>query len=205
MSNSFLSQLKWRFATKEFDSSRHVPETELNQILEAIRLAPSSQGLQLFHVVVVGDQELKKKLAVAARNQNQVAQASQVLVFCLRLDGEARVPNYLQLLREVGVSEDKLSKVETSVRASLAKRRGEVYREWVARQTYIALGFALAACAELAIDSCPMEGFDPDQVDAVLSLPPHLQSVLLLPIGYRASEPSRPKVRYSAAEQFTRI
>ena len=31
---------------------------------------------------------------------------------------------------------------------------------WSARQAYLALGFALAACAELQIDSCPMEGFE---------------------------------------------
>lgn len=204
MSNSFLSQLNWRFATKEFDPSRFVSESELQKILEAIRLTPTSQGLQLFHVVVVGDQELKKQLAMVARNQEQVSQASHVLVFCNRLDGEARVPNYLQSLREVGVAEERLSKIEASVRASLAKRQGQVYWEWVSRQTYIALGFALAACAELGIDSCPMEGFEPDEVDKVLNLPPHLKSVLLMPIGYRAKEPSRPKVRYSVAEQFTR-
>ena len=57
---------------------------------------------------------------------------------------------------------------------------------WSAKQTYIAHGFALAACAELEIDSCAMEGFDPNALDAILGLPATQKSVVMLPIGYRA-------------------
>lgn len=42
---------------------------------------------------------------------------------------------------------------------------------WTARQTYIAHGFALAACTELQIDSCPMEGFDANAIERILELP----------------------------------
>ncbi len=57
---------------------------------------------------------------------------------------------------------------------------------WSTRQAYIAHGFALAACAELEIDSCAMEGADFDAVGNILGLPATQKAVVMLPIGYRA-------------------
>ena len=55
--------------------------------------------------------------------------------------------------------------------------------EWAKHQTYIALGFALAAAAELKIASCPMEGFSPDGVASVLNLSPSLIPTAVIAIG----------------------
>lgn len=77
---------------------------------------------------------------------------------------------------------------------------------WSAKQAYIAQGFALAALAELEIDSCPMEGFDPSVVDNILGLPESQKSVVILPIGYRAADESpRPKSRFTKESLFTTI
>jgi nitroreductase len=77
---------------------------------------------------------------------------------------------------------------------------------WSAKQAYIAQGFALAACAELEIDSCPMEGFDPVAVAQILGVPDHETVVVMLPIGYRAADESpRPKSRFSRDSLFTEI
>jgi nitroreductase len=55
-----------------------------------------------------------------------------------------------------------------------------------ARQAYIAVGFAMLAAAEQEVDSTPMEGFDPEAVDAILGLKERgLRSVVLMPLGYR--------------------
>ncbi len=51
------------------------------------------------------------------------------------------------------------------------------------------LGSALIAAAAEGVDSTPMEGFEPEKVDAILDLASlGLRSVLLLPLGYRAAE-----------------
>lgn len=77
---------------------------------------------------------------------------------------------------------------------------------WSAKQTYIAHGFAMAALAELEIDSCPMEGFDPVAVGNILGLPESQQAVVILPIGYRAAdEAPRPKSRFSKEALFTEV
>ena len=65
---SLIENLEWRHATKAYDPTKKVSETDLNKILEAIRLAPTSSGLQQFRVVVVEDQETKNKLVNGALN-----------------------------------------------------------------------------------------------------------------------------------------
>ena len=76
--------------------------------------------------------------------------------------------------------------------------------EWTKKQTYIAQGFALAACAELEIDSCSMEGFDPQEVSKILGLDETLSVALLFPIGYREeSQVPKPKFRFSKEKLFT--
>jgi nitroreductase len=77
---------------------------------------------------------------------------------------------------------------------------------WSTKQAYIAHGFALAACAEMQIDSCGMEGFDPVAVGTILGLPPTQRAVVMLPIGYRAADETiRPKVRFPAEKLFTYV
>lgn len=70
---------------------------------------------------------------------------------------------------------------------------GQMPREkkisWATRQAYIALGNLMTVCAVEEIDSCPMEGFLPDELDKILGLDTlGLKSVLLLPVGYRAKD-----------------
>jgi nitroreductase/dihydropteridine reductase len=69
------------------------------------------------------------------------------------------------------------------------QRSPEENFQHAARQAYIGLGSALIAAAAEGVDSTPMEGFEPENVDTILNLSElGLRSVLLLPLGYRASE-----------------
>jgi nitroreductase len=77
------------------------------------------------------------------------------------------------------------------------------------RQVYIALGNLLTSCAILGVDSCPMEGFVPDEYDRILDLKSKgLKSVLVVPVGYRASDDfnaQNKKVRRDSADFLVRI
>ena len=74
------------------------------------------------------------------------------------------------------------------------KRLWDLYeplgRKWQsehsAKQTYLALGLAIAAAAEQKVDATPMEGFDNARMDETLGLNKiGLKSVAILPLGYR--------------------
>lgn len=69
---SFLTNLEWRYATKKFDTSKKVSESDLHTILEAIRMTPTSFGMQPYHFYVISNQEVKDKIQAAAWNQPQI-------------------------------------------------------------------------------------------------------------------------------------
>ena len=80
---------------------------------------------------------------------------------------------------------------------------------WTSRQVYIAVGNLLAAAAELKIDACPMEGFEPDAYNKILDLDAKgLSAAVVVTAGYRSEEDQSqhaPKVRKSVSELFETI
>ena len=78
---ALLEDLKWRYATKKYDPTKKVAQEDVDKILEATRLAPTSSGMQQFRVIVITDQELKNKIVPIAMEQQIVADCSHLLVF----------------------------------------------------------------------------------------------------------------------------
>ncbi len=201
---SFLANLNWRFATKKFDKNKKVSQQDLDKILEAVRVVPTSFGLQPFHVFVITDKELKAKIREHSFDQPQVTDCSHLLVFCARIDIDSLVDKYIAAARSAGsYSEDKLAKRKDYLSSQFQSKSETDKWRWAQDQVFIALGFALAACAELKVDSCPMGGFDSGAVDKVLGLPEFMQSAVFLAIGYRSAGPSGPKVRFAADDLFS--
>ena len=195
---SFLTQLNWRYATKKFDTSKKVSDEQLAAIQNAIKMAPTSFGLQPFHVVVVSNPELKTKLRAVSWDQSQVTDASHVLVFCARTDVLPRVGQYFTGLTQ-GNAEIRasLKGYEDMMTGFASGLDAQTVHKWATYQAYIALGFAMAACAEIEVDSCPMEGFDRDAYNTILELPENMKAQVILPIGFRAADDIiRPKFRF---------
>lgn len=203
---TFLDHLNWRHAEKHFDPDFHLPQEKLDKVLEATRFAPSSYGLQPYHIYVVSSTELKAKLKEAGWHQHQYGDASHIMVFAARTDINERIDQYVEVA--TGGSEEAKANMEsyiTIMRQSAESMDDPTKLAWAARQTYIALGFALAACAELEIDACPMEGFQSEAFDEILDLPEHTHSVVTLSLGKRKEEPKRPKVRFPKEDLFTQL
>lgn len=204
MENNFLSSLEWRNAQKSFDPNKKVEDKNIEKILYAIRMAPSSYGLQPYHIHVVTNAELKLKLKEKAFGQAQVSDASHFVVFLSRLDLDDRIDKYFDISSgENAESREKMKPYEDMMKSFSAGKTEEQIKNWADRQTYIALGFAMVACAELGIDSCPMEGFSPTDFDTILELPSNMKSVVSLAIGYRKEDPSFPKMRFPDEDLFT--
>lgn len=196
---SFLTQLSWRYATKQFDSTKKLSEEQLQKVMEAIKMVPTSFGLQPFKVILVTNQDTRLKLKDAAWGQSQVIDASHLLVFCANTDVLPRVNTYFEMA-SAGNSELRTSMkgYEEMMSGFVSSLPAENMLPWTTRQVYIALGFALAACAELEIDSCPMEGFDPQQFKTILELPESINPVVILPVGFRSvDDVVHPKVRFN--------
>jgi nitroreductase/dihydropteridine reductase len=95
---SFLRNLEWRYATKLFDTNKKVTDENLEKIVEAIRLTPTSFGLQPYHFYVVSNQEIKDKIQAVAWNQPQVGTASHIIVFAARTDLMKNKDEYFSLI-----------------------------------------------------------------------------------------------------------
>ena len=95
---SFLTNLSWRYATKKFDSSRKVSDADIDTIIEAIRMTPTSFGLMPYHFYIVMNPEVKEKIQVIAWNQPQITTCSHLIVFAARSDLMANTEEYFTLL-----------------------------------------------------------------------------------------------------------
>jgi nitroreductase len=182
---------KWRYATKKMDPAKPVAEDKVARILEAIRLAPTSSGLQPFEVLVVTNPELRAKIKLIAWDQSQVVDCSHLLVFAAWDNYTAeRINAMFDLTNEVrGVTLERWESYRQMLLAAYCARSAEENFQHAARQAYIALGYATIAAAELGVDSTPMEGFSTDALDEILDLRAKgLRSVLMLPLGYRDAE-----------------
>lgn len=185
---SLLDTFKWRYATKKFDPTKKVDQKLVNEIVEAAWLAPTSSGLQPFQVIEITNQEVKEKIVPIAYNQQQVADASHVLVFAAWDNYTSqRIDNiYKHTTEGRGQEPGRYNDYTDRLKKAYLNRPSEVNFEHAARQSYIAFGFAIAMAAELNVDSTPMEGFDNDALDNLLGLKElGLRSVTVLPLGYR--------------------
>lgn len=186
-----IQKLNWRYATKKFDTTKKVSSNKLNVLKQAFNLTPLSYGLQTLKMVVVSDEDAKKKFVDLCYGQQQVAQASHILVICIQNNVDATdVDAYFDNIKAIrNTPEMILAKYRQEQKDYLASRTQEQIELWCKKQAYIALGNLMTVCAVEQIDACPMEGFMPLKVDELLELDRHnLKSVLLLPIGYRAND-----------------
>jgi len=185
-----IKSLEWRYATKKMNGEK-IPQDKLERILEATRLAPSSYGLTPYQVIVVENQELKEQLVGACYGQTQLKDSSAVLVFAVwdTID-ENEVEYYIKTMAlERNIPVEVLNDFKGMMLGTLSNMTEEQKTIWAQKQTYIGLGFSLVASALEGVDSTPMEGFVPSQVDEILELKElGLKSTLVLPLGYRDTE-----------------
>lgn len=188
MTNStLLDQLNWRYATKKMDPAKTVPQEKVDAIIEAVRMAPTSSGTQPFELIVVTNPELRSDIRKAASDQSPITEGSHLVVFAAWDNYTAdRIDEIAQLNVEARGDIPLIHQYYGDLKENYVPRDAEVNYAHAARQAYIALGIALVAAAEQEVDSTPMEGFEPTEVDRVLGLRERgLRSVVLLPLGYR--------------------
>lgn len=202
-----------RRAIKFFDPEKKISDDDINYILEIARLSPSSVGAQGWRFVVLQDPEIRQALKPmswgAAR---QLDGASHFILLLAKRDMQHDGPHLQASLAARGLSEQEQAKAtETYQRFQVQDMQLNSDRaifDWSAKQTYIALANMMTAAALIGVDSCPIEGFNFDQVNALLAekgvLDPETEGIAsMLALGYRAQELSWPQTRKSADEVIT--
>lgn len=208
---SLIESLNWRYATKKFDNAKKLSPAQLNELLHAVHLSPSSSGLQSYKVIVVEDTSVRQKLREAGFNQRQITDASQLIVFAAETNLDAiYVKNFINhLANSRGIDRTDLEGYEQMINGNIKSMNQEQRINWAKRQAYIALGVLLTSAAELGIDACPMEGFNAAQFDDILGLKEKgLTTAVIVTIGFRAADDAYSKlnkVRKPEQEMFIHI
>lgn len=197
--HTLIKQLNWRYATKQYDSSRKISNENLETLKEAIRLAPSSFGLQPYRVIIAETSELRKKLRERSANQPQITDASHLFIFAAQDSVETNhIDDYISLIAKVrGVDKKQLNGFGDYMKGVTTRLTAEQQSAWNTKQAYIGLGTLLTAAATLGIDATPMEGFEAAAYKEILGLTDHTP-VVIAAVGYRSSEDLNqfsPKVR----------
>lgn len=206
-----LEKLKWRYAAKAMNGSK-VPQNKIENILEAISLAPTSSGLQPFEVFVITNQEVKEKIKPIAWNQSVITDCSHLLVFAAWDTYTAeRINKMFDLTNSVrGFKNEGWEKYRQMLLDNYPQKEAEENFNHATKQAYIAFSQAIAAAAFEKVDATPLEGFDPSALDEILDLRAKgLRSCVMLPLGYRDAENdwlvNLAKVRKSRADLITEI
>jgi len=188
---ALLETLEWRYATKKYDPTKKVDQKDVDKIIEAARMAPSSSGLQPFRVILIADQQLKEQIVPIAWGQQNIAESSHLLVFAAwdKYTDERIDTTFDQMNAYRGLPLDTTDDYKNRLKAMFAALTEEQQAAHAAKQAYISFGMAIAQAAELKIDATPMEGFSNAELDQFLGLDTiGLKSVVLLPLGYRQAE-----------------
>jgi len=186
----FIEILKERYACKAMNDEA-VPQEKIDRILEAIRLTPTSSGLQPFEIFSITNPVLKEKIRPVSWNQTQVTDCSHLLVFAAWDSYTADRINYMfDLTNEVrGFADEGWEKYRQQLLSTMPQDDAEKSFQHASKQAYIALMSAMTQAQIEGLDSTPMEGFDPTAVDEILGLKEKgLRSCVMLPIGYKNAE-----------------
>jgi len=187
--------MAFRHACKMFDENRKISDKEINYILEVGRASPSSFGMEAWKFLVITNHELKAKLQPACWNQPQITSCSHLIILLAGIEnakpssGEPQKRFARRPLSQEQI-DGYINLYSNHLRDTLSSDTN-IYH-WTARQCYIAGANMMTAGAFIGIDSCPIEGFDKNQVEEeILELDTTLYQVaMLLPFGYRVNEQS---------------
>lgn len=206
MQKDIVEALEWRYAVGQFDQSKKISDDQMDSLLEAVLLTPSSFGLQPWKFIVVSNEELKQQMRQAGFDQAGFTEASHIVVLAVnnKVDAEY-IDHYVAAVSETrNIAKENLGGFSDMMNGAVAMRTPEQVVEWSSRQVYIALGVLIAAASVMAIDSHPMEGFDKDQFDAILGLKETtFRSLVVVALGFRSLEDKsaqHAKVRFSKEE-----
>jgi len=183
---NIIEKLLWRYATKKFDSSYKLNESEIEMVKSVIQLSPASYGLQPYKVLIVTNPETREKLKEVSWNQPQITDSSALLVFVRnKVLDETEVDSFVDnIVKTRGVPKEMLAQYESMMKYAVSSQTEEQKASWVDKQIYLSLGNLLTSLSVLGLDACPMEGFDKTKYDEILNLT-DLSSVVVCAIGKR--------------------
>ena len=209
--------MTYRYACKKFDSTKKISDEDWNAILTAARLAPTSLGFEPFELLVIQNPEIREKMKAHGWGIHAGLEASHLVVFLTRkkVDLEFDSP-YVRYIQET--VKQLPAEIDAVYREKYAQFTKEDYKtfeseraafDWSSKQAYIVMANMMTMAAYEGLDSCPLEGFNQDDMTALLGDElglfdtKHFGIAVMAAFGYRDEEPHRNKTRRTMDEIVT--
>ncbi|MCK5779598.1 MAG: NAD(P)H-dependent oxidoreductase, partial [Psychrilyobacter sp.] len=177
MKTKFLEAMNTRYACKEFDIEKKISEEDFNFIMEAGRLSPSSFGFEPWQFLVFTDPKMKLDITEFSwGGRDRAIGASHYVVVLTRKSDMRHDSEHLNnFMRDVQKLPEDVILGKTGVFKTFQEsdfkmlETEKTLSDWAGKQAYIALGNMLTAGAVIGADSCPVEGFDKEKTEKVLT------------------------------------
>lgn len=178
---NFLEKMQTRYTVKKYNSTRKIDAEQIDQLKKILNLSPSSINSQPWNFIFVNGPEIKEKLAEASYfNKEKIANSSHLIVFQV-------IKNIEDFEKQI---EENLPEGAIGYYNSMVKPKGEAaIQSWLKNQVYLSLGILLSACADMNIDSTPMEGIENERYDSILNNPSY-ETLFAVAIGERSQDDS---------------
>jgi nitroreductase len=175
--------IKSRRAVKHYDPQHRMTEDEITELLSLAILSPTAFNIQNWRFVVVRDTGLREKIRAASWDQAQVTDTSLFIVLCADLKSWEKQPDRYWEKAPKEVRDFMLPTIDNYYRG-----REQVQRDEALRSCGIAAQTLMLAAKSLGYDSCPMDGFDFDEVAKLIKLPDDHIIAMFVAIGKGTKE-----------------
>ena len=178
--------IETRRAIKKFDSSHKMSPDDVSKLMQHVILAPTSYNQQNWRFVYVTDQSVKEKISVAARGQAQPKDGSLVVVLCGDMTAWKTEP--------LRYWKNHPTEKQETVKASLERKydgNPQNQRDEAVRSCGMAAQTIMLAARQMGLDSCPMVGFEYDELAKLINLPDEHLIVMMVVVGKRAEDASQ--------------
>lgn len=182
-----LEAINARRAVKHYDPDFEMPQSDIDTILQHAIQSPTSFNIQNWRLVLVEDKNLREKLRVAAWDQAQVTEASLLFVMCADVKSWEKDPQ-----RYWKDAPKEAQDILVPMIKPFYEGKEQTQRDEALRSIGIVAQTMMLTAKSLGYDSCPMIGFDPEQVASLIKLPTDHMVGMLLVIG-KAIKPAWPK------------
>jgi len=190
-----LEAIQARRAVKCYDASHQMTEAEINELFSLAMLSPTAFNIQHWRFVSIIEPELRKKIRAAAWDQAQVTDASLFIVICADLKAWDKQPERYWENADQSVQDFIVPVIDQYYRG-----KDQVQRDEAMRSCGIAAQTLMLAAKGMGYDSCPMDGFDFDQVGRLINLPDDHVIALCLAVG-KGVQAANPRAGQLAKEE----
>ncbi|MEL0636412.1 nitroreductase family protein [Marinomonas sp. TI.3.20] len=170
--------IEQRRAVKHYQKESKMPAEDFDKIMSAAILSPTSYNIQHWRFIRVTDQLHRHKMKDAAWGQAQVADAAELIVLCADVNAWSDRPE-----RYVANSPQESQDILLPMMHAFYAGKEQIQRDEAMRSCGIVAQTIMLAAKGLDYDSCPMVGFDREEVARLIRLPKGYVIAMMIAIG----------------------